>query len=313
MAAKKPEIHRLISKVNFTDANRGKGKILYLVKHYVGATGGAKANCRYFYDTYRGASAHYFIDHDGEIWQCVEENDIAWHCGASSYKHKECRNSNSIGVEMCVKKDKDGKWYYTEATKKSAIELFAYLADKYEIDADHILRHYDVTGKICGEPDVRSGNKVWSKFIEDIEAYRSEVVTSSGKLFYYNRDGRFQKESSKEYKTEKGAIDKLLKEGKGAVYDETGKLIQSISLESEKKKNDSDVDKKDDGVPYLIQTTCDVLRIRAGAGTHHRQTGEIRETAAQKKKYTITEEKNGWGKLKSGAGWIALAYTKRVG
>ena len=32
----------------------------------------------------------------------------------------------------------------------------------------------------------------------------------------------------------------------------------------------------------------------------------------KKKKYTIVEEKNGWGKLKSGAGWISLAYTKRV-
>ena len=72
-------------------------------------------------------------------------------------------------------------------------------------------------------------------------------------------------------------------------------------------------EKDDAGLPYMIQTTCDVLRIRAGAGTHHRQTGEIRETTAQKKKYTIIEEKNGWGKLKSGAGWIALAYTKRVG
>lgn len=28
--------------------------------------------------------------------------------------------------------------------------------------------------------------------------------------------------------------------------------------------------------------------------------------------YTIVAEDNGWGKLKSGAGWISLAYTKRV-
>ena len=35
-------------------------------------------------------------------------------------------------------------------------------------------------------------------------------------LYYYNRDGKFQKESSKEYKTEKGAVEKLQKEGEGA-------------------------------------------------------------------------------------------------
>lgn len=47
-------------------------------------------------------------------------------------------------------------------------------------------------------------------------------------LFYYNRDGKFQKESSKEYKSEKGAVDRLNKEGVGAVFDETGKLILSL-------------------------------------------------------------------------------------
>lgn len=106
--ASKPKINKMITKVNFSDSNRSAGQIKYLVKHFVGATGGAEANCRYFYDTYRGASAHFFVGHNGEIWQCVEENDTAWHCGAKTYKHKECRNSNSIGVELCVKKMRMG-------------------------------------------------------------------------------------------------------------------------------------------------------------------------------------------------------------
>lgn len=110
---------------------------------------------------------------DEEEWQCVEENDTAWHCGAKSYKHSECRNSNSIGVELCVKKDKNGKWYYTEKTKKAAIQLFAYLMDKYGIDESHVLRHFDVTGKICGEPDVRSENKVWSTFKSTLDTPQS--------------------------------------------------------------------------------------------------------------------------------------------
>ncbi|MCG4843530.1 SH3 domain-containing protein [Blautia faecis] len=64
--------------------------------------------------------------------------------------------------------------------------------------------------------------------------------------------------------------------------------------------------------PYLVITTCDVLNIRSGAGTGHSVVGAIREKAGQKKKYTIVEEKNGWGKLKSGAGWISLNYTKKA-
>lgn len=268
MAANKPEIKRLITKVNFTDANRGKGQIKYLVKHYVGATGGAQANCNFFYNTYRGASAHFFIDHNGEIWQCVEENDIAWHCGAKSYKHKECRNSNSIGVELCVKKDKNGKWYYTEETKKSAVLLFAYLMDKYDIDVDHVLRHYDVTGKSCGEPDVRSGNKVWSKFKNDIAPY-------------------------------------------GKKSDEAPKPEEDPKPEEKPKTDDKKKEPVSDG-SFLIRTTCDHLRIRSGAGSHFRVVGVISETEGKKNKYTIVETKNGWGKLKSGAGWISLAFTKEV-
>lgn len=265
MAAKKPGIHRMISKINFTDANRSDEQIKYLVKHYVGATGGAESNCKYFYDTYRGASAHFFIDHDGSVWQCVEENDIAWHCGAKTYKHQECRNSNSIGVELCVKKDKNGRWYYTEATKKAAVELFAYLADKYQIEEDHILRHFDVTGKICGEPDVRSGNKVWSKFKKDLAAYRAAAAES-----------------------------------------DQGQERKDGTPLPEQKPDAS-------GLPYMVQTTRDVLRIRAGAGIHYRQTGKICEKTGEKRKYTVVEEQNGWGRLKSGAGWISLAFTKRVG
>lgn len=261
MAVSRPEINRMISKVNFTDSNRGPKQIRYLVKHYVGATGGAEANCKYFKDTYRGASSHFFVGHNGEIWQSVEENDTAWHCGAKSYKHPECRNSNSIGVELCVKKDASGKWYYTEETKKAAVQLFAYLMEKYNIDLSHVLRHYDVTGKICGEPDVRSGNKVWSRFKKDVE---------------------------------------LLLKSAGQPAD-----IPDAAQEAQPQPDTS-------GMPYKVSTTCDVLNIRAGAGTMYRVTGQIAERAEKKKIYIIVEEKNGWGLLKSGAGWISLAYTKKV-
>ena len=111
------QINKLLTPYNFTDANN-VGRIKYIVIHYVGALGGAKANCQYYAGQYIGASAHYFVGFEGEIWQSVPDEDVAWHCGANSYKHKECRNSNSIGIELCVRKrdtsrlgaeDKD--WY----------------------------------------------------------------------------------------------------------------------------------------------------------------------------------------------------------
>ena len=54
------------------------------------------------------------------------------------------------------------------------------------------------------------------------------------------------------------------------------------------------------------------MNIRSGAGTGHSVVGAIREKAGKKNKYTIVEEKDGWGRLKSGAGWISLSYTKKA-
>lgn len=59
---------------------------------------------------------------------------------------------------------------------------------------------------------------------------------------------------------------------------------------------------------YKVKVTADVLNIRAGAGTNFKINGAIKDKGV----YTIVAESNGWGKLKSGAGWISLAYTQKV-
>ena len=71
-------------------------------------------------------------------------------------------------------------------------------------------------------------------------------------------------------------------------------------------------EKKEAFTPYTVKTTCDVLRIRKGAGTGYGIAGKISEKEGHKNKYTIVEESGGWGRLKSGAGWICLSYTKRA-
>lgn len=182
------EINKKLTKVNFTDKN-STSRIKYLVVHYVGATGGAKANADYFYDTYRGASAHYFIGHYGEIYQVVEDNDISWHCGTSgTYYHKSCRNSNSIGIELCCRKDKNGNWYFEEATLKAAYELVNYLMKKYNVPIGNVIRHYDITHKICPEPFVRNA-AAWSNFKSNVLAANKlevgdKVKLASGAVYY---------------------------------------------------------------------------------------------------------------------------------
>ncbi len=59
---------------------------------------------------------------------------------------------------------------------------------------------------------------------------------------------------------------------------------------------------------YMVKVTADALNIRKGPGTNHAITGCITDRGT----YTIVAEDNGWGKLKSGAGWISLNYTKKA-
>ena len=102
------KVNKLLTPYNHTAGT--VGRIKYIVIHYVGATGGAEANCKYYAGGNRGASAHYYVDFDGSIWQSVEDNDIAWHCGGKKYPgtkggayHGICTNANSIGIDLCVR------------------------------------------------------------------------------------------------------------------------------------------------------------------------------------------------------------------
>lgn|GEM_PF-5552393 len=145
-------------------------RIAGIVIHYVGAVGGAKENCDYFAEGDRKASAHYFVDFDGSIWQSVEDKDIAFHCGADKYKHPYLRNANTIGIEMCVRNNgnkaaESRDWYFEDATVKGTIDLTKYLMMKYTITPEDVVRHYDITGKICPNPYMYNHTKhVWNAF-----------------------------------------------------------------------------------------------------------------------------------------------------
>lgn len=127
--------------------------VQYIVMHYTANNGDtAQNNCDYYHRVGGlQASAHYFVDEHGAM-QSVREGDTAWHCGARAYWHPECRNSNSIGIEMCSRKRADGSYYILPETVANAAALAKDIMQRYGIDTDHVLRHYDVTGKRCPMP-----------------------------------------------------------------------------------------------------------------------------------------------------------------
>lgn len=157
--------------VNYGPGGAGRG-VEYLVVHYVGATGSARQNAEYYHSVYRGASAHYFVDFDGSVVRVVADRDVAWHCGTQrGYRHPRCRNHNSIGIELCVRNDRgntqdtgpDAGWYFEPETLDAARRLLRVLMDQYGIPRDHVLRHYDVTGKRCPAPFC-NGQLSWAEF-----------------------------------------------------------------------------------------------------------------------------------------------------
>ncbi len=195
------EIHQLLTPYNYT--NGDISRIKYIVIHYVGALGGAEANCKYYASQYIGASAHYFVGFNGEIWQSVEDKNIAWHCGAKTYKHPECRNTNSLGIELCVRNkgsqaDTSRDWYFEDATVREAKELTKMLMERYGIKEDHIIRHYDVTGKICPNPYVYNHTKhTWQDFKDSLvtaaEVKSGWVEDENGWKFYLGDTGNLVK------------------------------------------------------------------------------------------------------------------------
>ncbi len=85
-------------------------------------------------------SAHYLIKKDGEILHLVDDSNIAWHAGASSWHGQEKLNQNSIGIEL----DNMGNEPFSDPQMKSCIELSASLMLKYNIKAENFIGHSDV-------------------------------------------------------------------------------------------------------------------------------------------------------------------------
>ena len=126
------------------------GQIKNIVIHWIGNAGTTAENNAKYFDglkvgkrnstgKYIYASSHYIIGNDGVVVRCVPESEVAYHASDA--------NSYSIGVEICHP-DWSGK--PTEKAYDSLVNLLVELCRRYKLEPTQaIIRHYDVTGKIC--------------------------------------------------------------------------------------------------------------------------------------------------------------------
>ncbi len=143
------------------------GDIKYIVIHYTANKGDtAINNVKYFANNVVKASAHFFVD-ENDIYSSVPVADVAWHCGGGLQGnsghdwYKLCTNSNSVGVEMCLW-DKEGN--VKQGTIDKCVGLVKHLMDVYNIPAENVIRHWDVTGKECPKPMTGDNNGLWKNF-----------------------------------------------------------------------------------------------------------------------------------------------------
>jgi len=141
------------TKVNFTNVNI---PVKFIVIHDTGVVGQtAQNNADYFEKTYRGASAHYFVD-ENEIIEVVPPGKKGWHVGDDKDDSDGINNGNTIGIEFCAEKDKSFK----PATIANGKWLVQKLMKDYGLFANKVVRHYDASGKNC--PQFMNIDKKWT-------------------------------------------------------------------------------------------------------------------------------------------------------
>ena len=174
---------------------RAASSIRYIVIHYTGNDGDtAMNNAKYYAGNVVKTSAHYFVDAK-EVIQSVDDLRIAWAVGGKKYPscpqtgggtlHGRCLNANSISIELCDAK-KDGVYAPSAKTVAQALELTKALMKKYNIPASNVIRHFDVTGKLC--PAYWSGRENAGKWEKEFHGklaepdYRAMLKARAGLL-----------------------------------------------------------------------------------------------------------------------------------
>lgn len=168
--------------------------IKYIVIHYTAgfsSVTGAASNIAFWYMNPGTKVSSDFVVDDTTVVQYNGDikNRYTWHCGGSKYYTRGgslygiANNSNTISIEVCSTNTSgimayanSSVWKYSDAVVNNTLELTKYLMDKYNIDANHVIRHYDVTGKPCPGIigwNIDSGSdQKWKDFKKNLKAYK---------------------------------------------------------------------------------------------------------------------------------------------
>lgn len=261
-----------------------------------------------FASTSKEASSNYGIGYDGRVGLYVEEKDRSWCTSSAS------NDNRAITIEVASDtyhpyRVKDVAYkslikLLVDICKRNGIKKLVWSTNKSErmnhLNGCNMTVHRDYANKSC------PGDYLYNlhgQIAKEVNAQLGLGTSSTPKKTLYR-----VRKTWKDVKSQKGAFNDLSNAKKCAdknkgysVFDESGKAVYTSKTTNSTSS-------------FKVQISISDLNIRKGPGTNYATTGKF----TGKGVFTIVETKQGtgstkgWGKLKSGAGWIALDYTTRI-
>ena len=277
----------------------------FIVVHNTANDASAQNEVKYMISNNNQVSFHFAVD-DKEIVQGLPLDRNAWACGDGANGKG---NRKGIQIEICYSKSGGVRF---ENAEKNAAKFIAQLLKERGWGVDKVKKHQDFSNKYCPH---RTLDKGWASFVNMVKDYLNELnhpVQSTQTSNISVGDKVKVKTTATHYATGHSMASFV----KGSTYEVTridgNKLLLSDIVSW---VWDYDVDKvgsttqSNSDNSFLVEIICDELNIRQQADFNSKVVGTVKKGEV----FTIVEESNGLGKLKSGVGWISMgsAYVKR--
>lgn len=262
-----------------------------------------------FATTTRQASSNYGVGSDGRVGLYVEEKNRAW---TSSNRDNDNR---AVTIEVA----NDGgapDWHVSDKALQATIDLCVDICKRNGIarlnytgdKSGNLTMHKWFAATSCPGPYLggkfpyiaEEVNKRLGSETPEKEETETPKPETKDELYRVRKSWADAKSQIGAYTSLKWAKVIADKNPGYEVYNSSGECVYPEA------KTETKDESKD--FPYLVKITADVLNVRRGPGTSYRIATTVRKNGI----YTIVDESDGWGKLKSGAGWIKLSYTTRV-
>ena len=266
-----------------------------------------------------------------EVIQAIPFNRNAWHAGDGA---SGTGNRKSIGIEICRS---TGDVATFKKCEENAAKYIATLLKQYGWTTSRVKRHKDWSGKNCPHKTMELG---WDRFVKMIQAEldilngkttaaKPTTSTSTSTTFKVGNYGKnvVTTDNLNVRRSRNASSEFLITIPKGTTIKVNYIMYQDnsvapkgdlwggvtykgatgfINLKYVKPVTTTTTSGKT--VNYRVRITASSLNVRKEPNA----SAKVTTTVKKDNVFTIVEEKDGWGKLKSGAGWINLSYTKKL-